>query len=440
MSRKGRIISPMPTGNGAYVLHKMIEAKIQNYRVHGYNPYLTLFPPVLPFLSRSEKPLVVHTTPDYGLFFGRKGVPLVLTVHHLVLDQYMQKYSTLPQRIHYKTDLRWFTKASIRLANMVTAVSHFTAEMAERFPFWHEVWSLDRRKFKMNLLYRFHLLRKVRKAGFEIVIQPSYSRTFLSGDDIVRISGARERIGYVGDFSNIHRFEKRLSNRFYTRLIPTNPKPSMELKRNAEFMCGLGINMKFGLYDLSPAIEGINNLLSNLDNYYILCPAASLSGKQWPINYFSVLADKIYSKTGLVAVICGSSNEQSLAERLVCYVDAPVVNMMGKTNLVELAVLIRDTEFLVGNDTCAIHFAAAVSTPAFCLLGGGHYGRFMPYALEVETKRPIPSPIIHKMDCFGCNWKCRYSVKKGAAFPCIANISANEVFDLLRPALESNDE
>ena len=93
---------------------------------------MTLFPPVLPFLSRAEKPLVVHTTPDYGLFFGRKGIPLVLTVHHLVLDQYMQKYSTLPQRIHYKTDLRWFTKASIRIATMVTAVSHFTAEMVRK--------------------------------------------------------------------------------------------------------------------------------------------------------------------------------------------------------------------------------------------------------------------------------------------------------------------
>lgn len=129
---KSRIISPIPTGNGAYVLHKMLDANIENYRVHGYNPYLTLFPPILSLVGRSEKPLAVHTTPDYALFFGRKGVPLVLTVHHIVLDQYMQKYSTLPQRIHYKTDLRWFTKASIKMANMVTAVSHFTAEMVHK--------------------------------------------------------------------------------------------------------------------------------------------------------------------------------------------------------------------------------------------------------------------------------------------------------------------
>ena len=309
-------------------------------------------------------------------------------------------------------------------------------DLAKRFPFWHEVWSLDRRKFKINLLYRFHLLRKIREAGFEVVIQPSYSRAFLSGDDIIRISGARERIGPVGDFSNIRRFEKRVSDRFYTRLIPTDPKPFMELKRNAEFMCGLGINMKSGLPDLSPAIEGVSNLLSNLNGYYILFPAASLSGKQWSITHFSVLADKIYRKTGLIAIICGSSSEQSLAENLTCHVDAPVVNMMGKTNLVELAVVIRDAAFFVGNDTSAMHFAAAVSTPAFCLLGGGHYGRFMPYDLEIETERPLPVPIIDKMDCFGCNWKCRYSVKKGAAFPCIANISVDEVFALLRPVLE----
>ncbi len=130
--KNGLIISPIPTGSGAYVLHKMIEAGIENYRVHGYNPYLTLFPPVLPFLGRAKKLLAVHTTPDYALFFGRKGIPLILTVHHIVLDQYMQKYSTLLQRIHYKTDLRWFTKASLEMADVITCVSQFTAEMVHK--------------------------------------------------------------------------------------------------------------------------------------------------------------------------------------------------------------------------------------------------------------------------------------------------------------------
>jgi L-malate glycosyltransferase len=129
---KPHIICPIPTGSGSYVLHKIIEAGIENYCVHGYNPYLTLAPPVLSFLDRSEKPLAVHTTPDYALFFRRKSIPLILTVHHIVLDHYMQKYSTLPQRIHYKTNLRWFIKASLEMADVVTCVSQFTSEMVRR--------------------------------------------------------------------------------------------------------------------------------------------------------------------------------------------------------------------------------------------------------------------------------------------------------------------
>ncbi len=289
-------------------------------------------------------------------------------------------------------------------------------DLAKRFTFWHEVWSLDRRKFKMNLLYRFHLLKKIRKAGFDVAVQPSYSRSFLYSDEIIRISGARDRIGPVGDFSNIHRFEKRVSDRFYTRLIPTDLKPFMELKRNAEFMCGLGVNMKSGLPDLSSAIEGVSNLLSNLNGYYILFPAASLSGKQWPITHFSVLADKIYRKTGLVAIICGSSREQHLADKLLCHVDAPVVNMVGKTNLVELAVVIRDAAFLVGNDTSAIHFAAAVSTPAFCLLGGGTMGDLCPMTWNLKRKDLSPFPLFTKWIALDVTGSAAIPSKRGPRF------------------------
>jgi ADP-heptose:LPS heptosyltransferase len=104
------------------------------------------------------------------------------------------------------------------------------------------------------------------------------------------------------------------------------------------------------------------------------------------------------------------------------------MNMTGKTNLVNLAVIIKDASFLVGNETSAIHFAAAVSTPAFCLLGGGHYARFMPYDLEEESDRPLPIAITHRMGCFYCNWQCRYFFKDGEPVPCIEKISVDDVW------------
>jgi glycosyltransferase involved in cell wall biosynthesis len=53
----------------------------------------------------------------------------VITFHNYVLDRSMRRHSTLPQRIHYATDLRWFTRAALRRAVAVTAVSEFTARL-----------------------------------------------------------------------------------------------------------------------------------------------------------------------------------------------------------------------------------------------------------------------------------------------------------------------
>jgi glycosyltransferase involved in cell wall biosynthesis len=127
-----QVMSPMPTGNGAFILHKMIEARLTGYRVHGYNPYLTLVPPFLALVGRAEKPRVIHTTPDHAIFSFRKGTPVVLTFHNYVLDPWMRSYSSFPQRIHYATDLRLWSKMAVRRAMKIVAVSNFTAVLAQR--------------------------------------------------------------------------------------------------------------------------------------------------------------------------------------------------------------------------------------------------------------------------------------------------------------------
>jgi len=321
---------------------------------------------------------------------------------------------------------------------MILLGNHLWSDLAKKFPFWDEVWELDRIKFVRNPIYRFQLLRKVRETGFDIIIQSACSREFLYGDAIVRISGAQEKIGSVGDCSNIRPMEKKIGDQFYTRLIPTKPHPLMELKRNAEFMRGLGMNMKTGLPDLSSVLKGVENPLNDVNGYYVLFPGAGWSGRQWPITRFAVLSNKIYQQYGFTAVICGNPDEQELAESLISQIDGPTLCMTGKTNLIELAVIIKGARFLVGNETSAIHFAAAVSTPSLCILGGGHYARFMPYEIESKIERPLPLPIIHQMDCFGCNWQCRYPYKKGGPVPCIENISVDEVFTAFQALIKKS--
>lgn len=119
----------MSMGNGAHVVHKQLEANIDEYRVCSYAPRLTLLPPLLRFKCRSGYPELIHTTPDYAPLFRRKGIPLVITFHNYVLDPEIRHYGSTMQRIHWSTDLRMLTRAAIGQANSITAVSKFTADL-----------------------------------------------------------------------------------------------------------------------------------------------------------------------------------------------------------------------------------------------------------------------------------------------------------------------
>lgn len=126
-----RILSPMPTGNGAYVLHEQLAERIPGYRLRPYSPWWTLLPPALPVFSRGQCDLV-HTSSDYGLFFRRPSIPLVVTLHNYVCDTFMRPYSSRLRYLHYRTDLRWFTRHTLQTADRVVAISRFMIDKVQQ--------------------------------------------------------------------------------------------------------------------------------------------------------------------------------------------------------------------------------------------------------------------------------------------------------------------
>lgn len=122
----------MATGNGAYIIHETLKRRIPGYTLKGYHPNLTLMPLLLKAINSFKDADLIHTTPDYASFFMRPNVPSVITFHNYVLDSWMMTYSNLFQKIHYKTDLRIFTKAAVFKAHTITAVSRFTAALVKK--------------------------------------------------------------------------------------------------------------------------------------------------------------------------------------------------------------------------------------------------------------------------------------------------------------------
>jgi glycosyltransferase involved in cell wall biosynthesis len=118
----------MATGNGAYVVHRQLAERIPGYELIGYSPRRTYFPPSLIPLGRrpGQRADILHVTPDYAPFHAGIARHNVITFHNYVLDPAMRAHSSRLQWIHYRTDLRLFTRRALAMADVVTCVSEQT--------------------------------------------------------------------------------------------------------------------------------------------------------------------------------------------------------------------------------------------------------------------------------------------------------------------------
>jgi ADP-heptose:LPS heptosyltransferase len=307
------------------------------------------------------------------------------------------------------------------------------SELAGCLPYWDEVWSVDVSLLVRSPVYRLSILKKIRCAGFDIAIQPTYSRVFLLGDFLIRASGSKQRIGSVGDVTNQRSFVKRVSDRWYTKLIPGDSSNLMELERNAEFVRKLSEQDFFTSLPIFPDIKTLPERLKVRQPYVVVFPGASWSGRQWPVANFVEVVKQIHRQFGVLCVVCGGSIDRALCQEIVDMNPEASVNLGGETSLFELSGLLRGAELLVSNETSALHLAAAVSTPAVGIVGGGHFGRFLPYPNTISGIKPIV--VNHKMPCYQCNWICSQPHSPGTAVPCISGITVENVVSAVRAEL-----
>ncbi len=299
--------------------------------------------------------------------------------------------------------------------------------VAEGLGCFSEILPLDRTRFLSNVFYRLRLLLRIRQARYTTVIVPAYSRELLFGDAIIRLCGAGNRIGSVGDCTNIRPWLKKVSDSWYTRILPADTSIDYEMHRNAEFVSQLwGIEVSLTLPYL-PIQTSIPEELRGIE-YFLVAPGAQVEGKRWPLRNFREVIDKIQQNSGMTAVICGATGEEGLGVALSSASHGNILDYVGRTTLIELIALIAGAKMVLSNDSAAIHIAAAVSTPSVCVLGGQHFGRFLPYRRVAGEERPLPVALFHVMPCFQCNWNCPNKTSVEAPFPCVSSVTSDEMW------------
>lgn len=316
---------------------------------------------------------------------------------------------------------------------IILICSQVVGELARSTDLFDEILEINLKKFVFNPFYRLKIIQKVRRLNAVLTLHPTYSRVFITGDSLVRATMATERIGFISDLSNMYNWERWVSNRWYTKLVKSDLTLMMELERNAEFLKKLNIKFtEISVAKLKNSVEISKFKIHG--NYFIIFPGASSHKRIWSSEKFAAVAKLVKQIYGWEMIICGTTNESSLARSVINFSGLfDSLNLVGQTTLPEFIEIVRNARLLIGNETSAVHIAAAVGTPSICLLGGGHFGRFVPYSDKVIGTKPIP--VFNMMDCFGCNWQCIKQDNPYHPVPCIENIKLESVFEAIKLAL-----
>ena len=123
-----------------------------------------------------------------------------------------------------------------------------------------------------------------------------------------------------------------------------------------------------------------------------LGPAANWPPKQWPIEMFTELAQRITAANGLlpdaaVVIIADARERAQLAPLLMAIPPEKRVEIIGQ-DLMTAAACLKQCQLFVGNDSGLMHLSAAVGTPTLGLFGPGYeeiYGPWGAHCAYVRT-------------------------------------------------------
>ncbi len=139
------------------------------------------------------------------------------------------------------------------------------------------------------------------------------------------------------------------------------------------------------------------------DRIIALNLGATWATKRWDmLNFADVIQQVARLTPEIKVVLTGASDEQELAKALLTSLS--VINLIGKTDLLQLGALLERCEVCLTCDSGPMHIAAAVGTPTVTLFGPTNPVRHRPYGtghtvIEKSVScRPCYKRICHRHD------------------------------------------
>jgi heptosyltransferase-2 len=187
-------------------------------------------------------------------------------------------------------------------------------------------------------------------------------------------AGIPERIGYARDGRSV----------LLTKAVPV-PKPGeisaheqyyyLELLRRSGWLDSLPeesfIKLNVPAENRERAEEFLLSAGVRRDSFRIAIGAGASYGsaKCWPPDRFAELANRLQMQTQADVILFGTSAESAVSSAIAAGMNHPPIDLTGKTSINDLPPLLSQCHLFIGNDSGAMHVAAAVSLPVVAVFG-----------------------------------------------------------------------
>ena len=157
----------------------------------------------------------------------------------------------------------------------------------------------------------------------------------------------------------------------------------------------------------------------------VLAPGSKWFTKQWPVEYFNKLAENLKKLSNVRLIVVGGKDEINLPIE-----KENIIDMRGKTSLLELADILSRADVVVTNDSSPIHIASAFKKPKIFALFGPTIEKFGFFPWSLNSK-------VFQVDGLKCR-PCGIHGGKSCPekhFKCMRDILPEEVFNEIKEYL-----
>ncbi len=209
----------------------------------------------------------------------------------------------------------------------------------------------------------------MRHQKFDIALAPRWDMDTNYSTYVAYFSFSKKRVGYAENVNG----RKQLVNKGFDLMLTDvihDEKPRHEVERNLEFIRFLGGNPSSDVAELWVSPEDdlfADHMIADFSTKMLIafCPGAGKENRQWPPDRFIELGKWLKNAYDSSLIIIGGTKDQTIGKYIQDAIDLGprMIDLTGKTTLRQTAALLKRCHLYVGNDTGAMHIAAAMGVP-----------------------------------------------------------------------------